>query len=66
MIRAVQERAALGLSFGAPTRIETKVAQKICEIMPSIELVRMVSSGHRSDHERASAWRAASPVATRS
>lgn len=45
VIRAVQERAALGLSFGAPTQIETKVAQKICEIMPSIELVRMVSSG---------------------
>jgi glutamate-1-semialdehyde 2,1-aminomutase len=45
VIRAVQERAALGLSFGAPTRIETRVAQKICEIMPSIELVRMVSSG---------------------
>jgi glutamate-1-semialdehyde 2,1-aminomutase len=45
VIRAVQERAALGLSFGAPTQIETKVAQKVCEIMPSIELVRMVSSG---------------------
>jgi len=45
VIRAVQERAALGLSFGAPTLIETQVAQRICEIMPSIELVRMVSSG---------------------
>ncbi|MBL8270715.1 MAG: glutamate-1-semialdehyde 2,1-aminomutase [Steroidobacter sp.] len=45
VIRAVQERAALGLSFGAPTRIETKVAQRVCEMMPSIELVRMVSSG---------------------
>ena len=45
VIRAVQERAALGLSFGAPTEIETRVARKICEIMPSIELVRMVSSG---------------------
>lgn len=45
VIRVVQERAALGLSFGAPTRIETQVAQRICELLPSIELVRMVSSG---------------------
>jgi len=45
VIRVVQERAALGLSFGAPTRIETQVAAKICELVPSIELVRMVSSG---------------------
>ncbi|MDY6945398.1 MAG: glutamate-1-semialdehyde 2,1-aminomutase [Pseudomonadota bacterium] len=45
VIRAVQERAALGLSFGAPTRIETQVAERICRMMPSIELVRMVSSG---------------------
>jgi len=45
VVRAVQERAALGLSFGAPTQIETRVARRICEIMPSIELVRMVSSG---------------------
>jgi len=45
VIRAVQERAALGLSFGAPTQIETSLARKICELIPSIELVRMVSSG---------------------
>ena len=45
VIRAVQERAALGLSFGAPTQIETQLARRICELMPSIELVRMVSSG---------------------
>lgn len=45
VIRVVQQRAAHGLSFGAPTRIETEVAAKICELMPSIELVRMVSSG---------------------
>jgi glutamate-1-semialdehyde 2,1-aminomutase len=45
VIRVVQERAALGLSFGAPTQIETRLAQRICELMPSIELVRMVSSG---------------------
>jgi glutamate-1-semialdehyde 2,1-aminomutase len=45
VIKAVQERAALGLSFGAPTEIETVLARKLCELMPSIELVRMVSSG---------------------
>ncbi|MGC3982704.1 MAG: glutamate-1-semialdehyde 2,1-aminomutase [Steroidobacteraceae bacterium] len=45
VIRAVQERAALGLSFGAPTEIETELARKLCELMPAIELVRMVSSG---------------------
>jgi glutamate-1-semialdehyde 2,1-aminomutase len=45
VIRAVQERVPLGLSFGAPTQIETQLARKICEIVPSIELVRMVSSG---------------------
>jgi glutamate-1-semialdehyde 2,1-aminomutase len=45
VIKAVQERVPLGLSFGAPTAIETELAAKICELMPSIELVRMVSSG---------------------
>jgi len=45
VIRTVQERAALGLSFGAPTAIETQLARKVCELMPSMELVRMVSSG---------------------
>ncbi len=45
VIRAVQERAGLGLSFGAPTEIETQLARKVCELVPSIELVRMVSSG---------------------
>ena len=45
VVRVVQERAALGLSFGAPTELETRVAKKICELVPSIELVRMVSSG---------------------
>ena len=34
-----------GLSFGAPTEIETQMANKICELIPAIEKVRMVSSG---------------------
>ncbi len=45
VIRAVQERAALGLSFGAPTQLETQLAEQVCTLMPSIELVRFVSSG---------------------
>ncbi len=45
VIKAVQDRVPLGLSFGAPTALETQLAAKICELIPSIELVRMVSSG---------------------
>jgi len=45
VIRAVQERAVLGLSFGAPTQLETQLAEQVCTLMPSIELVRFVSSG---------------------
>ena len=45
VIQAVTEAAAKGLSFGAPTVIETQLAQKIIEFMPSIEKVRMVNSG---------------------
>jgi glutamate-1-semialdehyde 2,1-aminomutase len=45
VIRAVQVTAENGLSFGAPTALETDVARRIIELVPSIELVRMVSSG---------------------
>tara|TARA_R110002072_G_scaffold118775_5_gene251314 strand:- start:23987 stop:25264 length:1278 start_codon:yes stop_codon:yes gene_type:complete len=45
VIQAVQKAAGKGLSFGAPTEIETRMANKVCELMPSIEKVRMVSSG---------------------
>ena len=45
VVDAVKEAADKGLSFGAPSVIETKLAQKICEYMPSIERIRMVSSG---------------------
>ena len=45
VIKAVQETAAKGLSFGAPTEIESLMARKVCELVPSIEKVRMVSSG---------------------
>ena len=45
VISAVKAAAEKGLSFGAPTEIETLLAQKVCELVPSINLVRMVSSG---------------------
>ena len=45
VIQAVQEVAADGLSFGAPTELETQLARRVVGLMPSIELVRFVSSG---------------------
>ena len=45
VIEAVSEVIHKGLSFGAPTEIETRMADRVCALMPSIELVRMVSSG---------------------
>lgn len=45
VIEAVREVAADGLSFGAPTELETRLARRVVELMPSIELVRFVSSG---------------------
>jgi glutamate-1-semialdehyde 2,1-aminomutase len=45
VIEAVQAVAADGLSFGAPTEIETALARRVTELMPSLDLVRFVSSG---------------------
>jgi len=45
VIEAVQQVAADGLSFGAPTELETRLARRVTELMPAIELVRFVSSG---------------------
>jgi len=45
VIKAVKDAAEKGLSFGAPTAIETEMAERIRQLMPSIESVRMVSSG---------------------
>ncbi|MEO8974249.1 MAG: glutamate-1-semialdehyde 2,1-aminomutase [Casimicrobiaceae bacterium] len=45
VVRAVQQRAALGLSFGAPTELEIQMAEMLCRRLPSMELVRLVSSG---------------------
>ncbi len=45
VIEAVQKTAADGLSFGAPCALETALAKKVCEMVESVERVRMVSSG---------------------
>ena len=45
VIQAVQEAAARGLSFGAPTEGEIEMAEEICRLVPSIQQVRLVSSG---------------------
>ncbi len=45
VVKAVQEVAESGLSFGAPTAGEVDIAREICRIVPSVEQVRLVSSG---------------------
>ncbi len=45
VVRAITERAAKGTSFGAPTELETELAQMVVEAVPSVQMVRFVSSG---------------------
>lgn len=45
VVKAVQEAAARGLSFGAPTEGEVLMAEEICNIVPGVEQIRLVSSG---------------------
>lgn len=45
VVKAVQEAAARGLSFGAPTEAEIQIAEEICKLVPSMDQVRLVSSG---------------------
>ena len=45
VVKAVQDAVTKGLSFGAPTEGEILMAEKICQLVPSIEQVRLVSSG---------------------
>ncbi|WP_439135737.1 glutamate-1-semialdehyde 2,1-aminomutase, partial [Pseudomaricurvus sp.] len=45
VIDVVIEKARQGLSFGAPTEIETTLADRVCEIMPGMDMVRFVNSG---------------------
>ena len=45
VIEAVRERALAGLSFGAPTALETTLAEKVCAMIPNIDKIRFVNSG---------------------
>ena len=45
VVEAVQEAASRALSFGAPTEAEIELAELLCRLVPSLELVRLVSSG---------------------
>lgn len=45
VLKSVQDVMVNGLSFGAPTELETQMADKVCELVPSMDMVRMVSSG---------------------
>ncbi len=45
IVEAVREAALRGLSFGAPTESEVEMAERICALLPSVEMVRLVSSG---------------------
>ena len=45
VVEAVQKQAEKGLSFGAPTELEVQMADLVCELIPSVEMVRMVNSG---------------------
>ena len=45
VVKAIQEATTRGTSYGAPTLLETQLAKKVIELMPSIEKIRMVNSG---------------------
>jgi glutamate-1-semialdehyde 2,1-aminomutase len=45
VVEAVQEAASKALSFGAPTEGEVELAELLCRLLPSLEMVRLVSSG---------------------
>jgi len=45
VVEAIKRTAENGTSFGAPTELETRMAELVCERVPSVEVVRMVNSG---------------------
>src|SRR5271154_4394640 len=45
VVRAIEQAAQHGTSFGAPTELEVKYAEKLCDLFPSMDMVRAVSSG---------------------
>jgi glutamate-1-semialdehyde 2,1-aminomutase len=45
VVKAVVDAAPKGLSFGAPTEVEVEMAELLCRLLPSLQMVRLVSSG---------------------
>ena len=45
VVQAIQQRASRGLSFGAPTELELQIAERLTQLLPSLEKLRLVSSG---------------------
>ena len=45
VVKAIEEALHRGTSYGAPTLIETQMAEKICQAIPAMDMVRMVNSG---------------------
>ena len=58
IVKALQQKVPKGTSYGAPTPLEVEMAQMIAEMVPSIEMVRMVNSGTEATMSaiRLSAW----------
>src|ERR671914_1338666 len=59
LVKALAAAAARGTSFGAPTELETRLAQRVATLMPSIERIRFVSSGTEAAMSAARVARAA-------
>ncbi len=45
VMEAIRDQLERGLTFGAPTELETRLADKLCELVPGLDMVRMVNSG---------------------
>ena len=52
VLAAIVSAAGRGTTFGAPTELEVRLAERVVAAFPSLEMVRFVSSGHRGRDER--------------
>ena len=64
VVAAISDAAARGTSYGAPTELEVRFAETLVRALPVDRDGARRLERHRGDHERRSAWRAASPGAT--
>jgi glutamate-1-semialdehyde 2,1-aminomutase len=66
IVEAAIASARRGTSFGAPTELEVELAEQIVDALPSVEMVRLVSSGTEAAMSAIRLARGGSPAATRS